>query len=261
MRGSSEAGAGMARLSDGPLVGRGALMEELVAAADGGRARRRLDRCPDRRGGNRQDERRTGARASGSRPARRLVGRVRRRSERPTLLAVARTGRARAVGPVARRPIRRSARHGSNGSRRCATNWPRQVVERPRLHVIEDLQWADVASVLLLAHLGPAIVDAAISRRRHDAHRRATVRHNSTTPSSKCAALSSVRHLPALEHDDIAALIRGAGVEPDEHTGRSDHGADGREPAVRHRVAAGDAGVRHRRTTASERWRRACRPA
>ena len=34
MRGSSESGAGLARFSDGPLVGRGALMEELVAAAD-----------------------------------------------------------------------------------------------------------------------------------------------------------------------------------------------------------------------------------
>src|SRR4051812_40590087 len=34
------------------------------------------------------------------------------------------------------------------------------VRRRPRLHVIEDLQWADVASVLLLAHVGATIVDA-----------------------------------------------------------------------------------------------------
>ena len=34
MRGGSEAGARMARWSDGPLVGRGELMAELVATAD-----------------------------------------------------------------------------------------------------------------------------------------------------------------------------------------------------------------------------------
>jgi tetratricopeptide (TPR) repeat protein len=87
--------------------------------------------------------------------------------------------------------------------------------ERPRLHVIEDLQWADVASVLLLAHLGTAIVDVPFLVI-------ATVRTGEQRSPQLDDAIeqvrrtSLVRQLLPLEHPDIAALIRGAGVEPDE---------------------------------------------
>lgn len=37
-----------------------------------------------------------------------------------------------------------------------------QAIEQVRLHIIEDLQWADVASVLLLAHLATSIVDVPL---------------------------------------------------------------------------------------------------
>ena len=93
MVGPTGSSARVARWSDGPLVGRGELMDELVAAAGRGVARRRLDRRAHRRGGHRQDERRPSAGATGSGSVRDLLGHVRRRSERPAVLALARAGR------------------------------------------------------------------------------------------------------------------------------------------------------------------------
>jgi tetratricopeptide (TPR) repeat protein len=90
-----------------------------------------------------------------------------------------------------------------------------QVAHRPRLHVIEDLQWADVASVLLLVHLGPNIVDLPFLVV-------ATMRTGEPASPQlddaieQVRRISSVRNLPALQYDDIAALMRGAGVDPDE---------------------------------------------
>ena len=129
------------------------------------------------------------------------------------------------------------------------TSWHDKRCERPRLHIIEDLQWADVASVLLLAHLGAAIVDAPLLVV-------ATMRTGEPRSPQLDDAIEEVRRtvvvrdLPALDHDDIAALIRGAGVEPDEHLVDLDQGADGREPALRQRVAPRHASVRLRRAAA-----------
>jgi tetratricopeptide (TPR) repeat protein len=89
------------------------------------------------------------------------------------------------------------------------------ALAEPRLHVIEDLQWADVASVLLLAHLGAVIADTPLLVV-------ATVRAGEPRSSQLDDAIEQVRRiahvrpLPPLGDADIAALIRGAGAEPDE---------------------------------------------
>ena len=81
--------------------------------------------------------------------------------------------------------------------------------------MIEDLQWADVASVLLLVHLGAAIVDAPLmvvgtfrtgeplARQLDDA-------------IEEVRRTARVRRLQPLAEEDIAVLIRDAGVEPDD---------------------------------------------
>jgi tetratricopeptide (TPR) repeat protein len=90
----------------------------------------------------------------------------------------------------------------------------REVLERPRLHVIEDLQWADVASVLLLAHLGETIVDAPLLVV-------ATVRTGEPRSPQlddaieEVRRLARVRDLAPLDDGDVATLIRTAGAEPD----------------------------------------------
>src|SRR5205085_8003834 len=67
---------------------------------------------------------------------------------------------------VATRPVLNDADDAAIGAQRfeLLREWRDQLVgdTRPRLHVIEDLQWADVASVLLLAHLAPVIADAPL---------------------------------------------------------------------------------------------------
>jgi tetratricopeptide (TPR) repeat protein len=89
-----------------------------------------------------------------------------------------------------------------------------RVSSGPRLHVIEDLQWADVASVLLLAHLGQAIADMSLLVV-------ATVRTGERRSPQLDDAIeqvrrtSLVRQLPVLSADDIATLIRRTGVQPD----------------------------------------------
>jgi tetratricopeptide (TPR) repeat protein len=91
-----------------------------------------------------------------------------------------------------------------------------QVRDQPRLHIIEDLQWADVASVLLLVHLGAEIGDSPFLVV-------ATLRTGEPTAAQLDDAIEElrrtahVRQLPALDDGDVAALLRGAGTEPDEH--------------------------------------------
>jgi tetratricopeptide (TPR) repeat protein len=88
----------------------------------------------------------------------------------------------------------------------------------PRLHVIEDLQWADVASVLLLVHVGAAIVDRPIMVL-------ATLRTGEPLGRSLEEAIEEVRRtaavwdLPPLPDDAVEILIRDAGFEPDSEVG------------------------------------------
>ena len=90
------------------------------------------------------------------------------------------------------------------------------VHDQPRLHVIEDLQWADVASVLLLAHLGAVIADMPLLVV-------ATVRTGEPASPLLAEAIadarrtSRVRELHELDVRDIADLVRDAGAEPEEH--------------------------------------------
>ena len=83
----------------------------------------------------------------------------------------------------------------------------------PRLHVIEDLQWADVASVLLLVHVGAAIVDRPILVL-------ATLRTGEPLGRPLEDAIedvrrtAAVRSLPPLPDATIDGLIRDAGIEP-----------------------------------------------
>ena len=159
MRGSSESGAGLDRFSDGPLVGRGALMEELVAAADAasqgggsivvltgeaGIGKTSVARALGRQLRD-QLEVSWGACVAGQSappfwPWRALVGLD--PSDEPSQPADQAVGAPRFERLTALRD-----------------QLSAQAAKRPRLHVIEDLQWADVASVLLLADLGSAIVD------------------------------------------------------------------------------------------------------
>jgi tetratricopeptide (TPR) repeat protein len=84
----------------------------------------------------------------------------------------------------------------------------------PMLHVIEDLQWADVASVLLLGHVGATIVDLPIMIL-------GTVRTGEPLPRPLDEAIGDVRRsavvraIPPLPDTAVELLIRGAGIEPD----------------------------------------------
>lgn len=83
---------------------------------------------------------------------------------------------------------------------------------KPLLHVIEDLQWADVASVLLLAHVGAAIGDAPLMIV-------ATLRTGELLSRQQDEAIEEVRRLarvravPALHVEEIEVLIRDAGID------------------------------------------------
>jgi tetratricopeptide (TPR) repeat protein len=214
MRGSSEAGVGTARLSDGPLVGRVELMEELVAAAD------------------------TAVRGSGSivvligeagigktSVARLLAREIRGRLEVSWGACVADQSAppfwpwGALVAPELSDPL--FVADPAVGAPRFErlTMLRDQLAERvgqegPRLHVIEDLQWADVASVLLLAHLGQVIVDVPllIVATMRTGERRSPQLDEAI---EQVRRTSLVRQLPVLGYDDIAALIRGTGVESD----------------------------------------------
>ena len=92
-----------------------------------------------------------------------------------------------------------------------------QLFERargePRLHVIEDLQWADVASVLLLVHAGAAITGAPLMVV-------ATLRTGEPLTRQLDDAIEEVRRvaqvraLPPLREAEVAELIRAVGVAP-----------------------------------------------
>jgi hypothetical protein len=87
--------------------------------------------------------------------------------------------------------------------------------ERPRLHVIEDLQWADVASVLLLVHVGATIVDLPIMIL-------ATLRTGELLGRQLDEAIeevrrsaAAVREMAPLSAEAIELLIHDAGIEAD----------------------------------------------
>jgi tetratricopeptide (TPR) repeat protein len=88
-----------------------------------------------------------------------------------------------------------------------------RVRQGPRLHIIEDLQWGDVASVLLLSHVTAGIVDLPLLVL-------ATVRTGEVLARPLEEAIEEVRRagevreLPPLGDDDVATLIRDAGVDP-----------------------------------------------
>ncbi len=91
----------------------------------------------------------------------------------------------------------------------------RKVRNEPRLHIIEDLQWADVASALLLLHLGTTVADVPLLTV-------ATLRTGELRSPQLDEAIEALRrvshfrHLPALNESDIASFVRSAGSEPDE---------------------------------------------
>lgn len=88
------------------------------------------------------------------------------------------------------------------------------TVEQPRLHVIEDLQWADVASLLLLRHVGESITDTPLMIV-------ATLRTGESLSDQAGEAIEAVNrvadtlHLPVLSASDIAALMKASGIDPD----------------------------------------------
>ena len=141
----------MARWSDGPLVGRDELMEELIAAADAASA------------GGGSIVLLTGEAGIGKTTVARALARqvrdqlgvswgacVADQGAPPfwpwrTLIALEPSDPMLATDQAIGAP--RFERLTALRDQVAA-----QVLEGPRLHVIEDLQWADVASVLLLAH-------------------------------------------------------------------------------------------------------------
>ncbi len=86
---------------------------------------------------------------------------------------------------------------------------------QPFLHVIEDVQWADVTSVLLLAHLAVEVAAAPVFVV-------ATLRTGEPRDPNVESVLEEVRRsahvreVPALSGGDIAALVRRFGLDPGE---------------------------------------------
>jgi tetratricopeptide (TPR) repeat protein len=90
-----------------------------------------------------------------------------------------------------------------------------RALQQPRLHVIEDVQWADVASVLLLAHLGAAIVDTpllVVATLRTGEHRSPQL----DGAIEEVRRVARERDLAPLDDDAIATLIGASGTPPDE---------------------------------------------
>ena len=90
-----------------------------------------------------------------------------------------------------------------------------QLDRQPRLHIIEDLQWADVASVLLLRHLGEVIQDVPLLVV-------ATVRTGEPRSTPLDEAIEEVhrsavvRELAPLADRDLATLLHTTGTDEDE---------------------------------------------
>lgn len=86
--------------------------------------------------------------------------------------------------------------------------------QRPLLHIIEDLQWADVASMLLLVELATVVVDAPIMVV-------ASLRTDEPMPRPLDEVIEDVRRsatvvaLPPLREVDIASLLEVAGMRGD----------------------------------------------
>jgi tetratricopeptide (TPR) repeat protein len=89
--------------------------------------------------------------------------------------------------------------------------------EQPRLHVVEDVQWADVASVLLLTQLIYAVANAPMLVV-------ATLRTGENLSTQLDDALEDVRNsaqlrvLPPLDDASLAALLTNAGMPADGDT-------------------------------------------
>jgi tetratricopeptide (TPR) repeat protein len=205
----------MAHWSEEPLVGRAAIIDELVAAATtAARGNGSVIVLTGEAGVGKTSVARTLAQRVGDVLAVSWGGCVADQSAPPfwpwhTLV------RPRPTDP-------RSGTDRISGSRRyeqlaaLRDEVRRQVLSEPRLHIIEDLQWADVASALLLVHLGTTVSDVpllVVATLR-------TGEPRSPQLDDAIEALSRVsrlRDLPALDDGDIASLMRAAGAEPDEH--------------------------------------------
>ena len=156
------AGGRIARWSGGPLVGRDDLLDDLATAAEAA-AR-----------GDGSIVLLTGEAGIGKTSVARVLARgVRdqlavswgtsmRRPERAPVLAVADARHPRARQTPRTTRTRRSARPRFERLTELREHVRTAALDQPRLHVIEDLQWADVASVLLLAHVGATIADAPL---------------------------------------------------------------------------------------------------
>lgn len=89
------------------------------------------------------------------------------------------------------------------------------AADRPRLHIIEDLQWADVGSVLLLADVGAAIADTPLLVI-------ATLRTGEPRSAQLDDALAEVQRtaltqeLVPFDQADVEAVLRGAHIEPED---------------------------------------------
>jgi tetratricopeptide (TPR) repeat protein len=86
-----------------------------------------------------------------------------------------------------------------------------RAATRPLLHVIEDLQWADVASVLLLAELGATAAEIPLVVV-------ATLRTGEPLAGALESALEDVRRaaivrtVDSLDHVDVTDMVRAAGM-------------------------------------------------
>jgi len=106
----------------------------------------------------------------------------------------------------------------------------RAATEQPRVHVVEDLQWADVASVLLLAHLGISIADVpllVVATLRTDEPRSAAL---GEAIEAVRRAARAVHDLPALTVADVATLVRGTGGDVDDDRVVAVHARTGGNP-------------------------------
>ncbi|MBX7161988.1 MAG: AAA family ATPase, partial [Acidimicrobiia bacterium] len=92
-----------------------------------------------------------------------------------------------------------------------------QARHSPTLHVIEDLQWADVSSVLLLQHLATVVGNEPMVVV-------ATLRTGEQLGSQLAGALdelgrlATVREVPPLSEAAVAKLVHGAGLSLDAET-------------------------------------------